>query len=262
VAGAFYPAEPNEVERMLDRMFAQPPRPELWPGVMVPHAGWMYSGRLAAATYSRVEIPDRVIILAPKHRAEGAEWAVAPHQTWSLPGHDLASDPELAARLAEGIEGLELDAAAHRREHSIEVQLPLLARLAPEVGVVGVAMHGGSYEELCRFAEQLADVIRSLPDRPLLVISTDMNHFADDAQTRRLDELALEAIRALDPERLYRTVRDNHISMCGLVPAVTVMETLRRLEGLTRCEQVGYATSADVSGDTSRVVGYAGVLLA
>jgi AmmeMemoRadiSam system protein B len=87
-----------------------------------------------------------------------------------------------------------------------------------------------------------------------------MNHFADDVETRRVDRMALDAIETLDPARVYETVRANHISMCGAGPCVIVMETLRQLGCLHRCESVGYTTSAEASGDTDRVVGYAGLL--
>ena len=105
-------------------------------------------------------------------------------------------------------------------------------------------------------------MLRSLPEQPLLVVSTDMNHYAGDADTRRLDRMALDCIQRLRPDQLYETVTENRISMCGMAPAVLVMETLKRLARLNRCEPVGYATSADASGDTSRVVGYAGMLFA
>ena len=88
-----------------------------------------------------------------------------------------------------------------------------------------------------------------------------MNHFASDAENRRLDEIAIQAMESLDPATLVKTVRDNEISMCGVLPAAIVMETLTRLKPLTTAERVDYATSADVSGDQSRVVGYAGMLL-
>ncbi|HEV7222228.1 MAG TPA: AmmeMemoRadiSam system protein B, partial [Pirellulales bacterium] len=93
-------------------------------------------------------------------------------------------------------------------------------------------------------------------------ISSDMNHFASDEENRRLDELALAALETLDPERLYETVTRQHISMCGLLPAVIVLETLRQLGQLHRAERVAYATSADAGGDRRRVVGYAGMLFA
>jgi AmmeMemoRadiSam system radical SAM enzyme/AmmeMemoRadiSam system protein B/AmmeMemoRadiSam system protein A len=261
VAGRFYPGSAAEIDHMLDSFLpAEQPR-ERWPAIMVPHAGWIYSGRLAAETFSRVEIPERVIIVAPKHRPPGADWAVAPYRAWSLPGGSVTGDFELAQRLSETISGLELDAVAHQSEHAIEVQLPILARLAPQARLVGIVLHNSSLPALERFAEQLAGVLADLPERPLLVISSDMNHYAPDDQTRRIDRMALDAMQSLDPARLYETVMDQRISMCGVLPAVLVMETLRRLDSLHRCELVGYATSADASNDRSQVVGYAGMLL-
>ena len=209
-----------------------------------------------------MKFPPQVIVLAPRHRPQGAEWAVAPHRTWQLPGGCLDSDPALARMLADSIPGLELDAAAHAQEHAIEVQLPLLARLSPQSRVVGITIHSGELEELHRFGEQLAGVLAALSERPLLVISSDMNHYADDRETRRRDRLALEALASLDPRRLYRTVYDHHISMCGVLPAVIVLSALRGLNALNRCQEVGYTTSAAVSHDTQRCVGYAGLLFA
>ncbi len=261
VAGKFYPGNPGAVDAMLDDMVPKEVEPAEWAAAMVPHAGWVYSGRLAAATLARVRIPQQVIMLCPRHRPIGAEWAVMPHHAWGLPGRTIASDPELAERLASGIAGLELDAAAHCEEHAIEVQLPILARLRADARVVGIAIGGDSLPRLQQFGQQLANILRQLDPRPLLVISTDMNHFADDRQTRAIDRLALDAVRSLDPAVLYHTVRERRISMCGVMPAVIVMEALCALGTLKRVEEVGYATSADTGGDPSHVVGYAGLLL-
>src|SRR5262249_48045331 len=150
-------------------------------------------------------------------------------------------------------------AAAHQREHAIEVELPLLARLAPETKVVGIAVGHGDLDSCRRFAEGLAGVLREREDRPLLLISSDMNHFAPDAENRALDALALSALEKCDPAELYRTVTQHSISMCGVLPAIIVLETLRLLGQGKHAERVGYATTADVTGDTSRVVGYAGM---
>ena len=173
---------------------------------------------------------------------------------------EVPGDAELARQLAEGVEGFVLDAAAHRQEHAVEVQLPLIARMSPQTRVAGVVMHGGDWRELEQCAAQLAAVIERFEERPLLLISSDMNHYESDEETQRLDRLALERMQALDPEGLLQTVAKNRISMCGVTPAVLVMETLRRLGCLNRCELVDHYTSGDVSGDKSRVVGYAGVL--
>jgi AmmeMemoRadiSam system protein B len=228
---------------------------------MVPHAGLIYSGRIAAQTLRRVQIPSAVIVIGPKHTPHGVEWAVAPQAAWSIPGATIAADPELARQLCEAIPGLEPDAAAHAQEHAIEVELPFLSWLAPQAKVVGIAIGGGDLPRCQQFASGLARVIRALPAPPLLVISSDMNHFASDAENRRLDEIAIKAMETLDPEFLYKIVTSQHISMCGLLPAVIVMETLRELGQLRRIERVAYDTSATVSGDSSRVVGYAGMLL-
>ena len=121
-------------------------------------------------------------------------------------------------------------------------------------------MGAATLEECKRFAQELTTLLGSLDERVLLVISSDLNHFAPEPENRRRDQLALEAMRRLDPETLYQTVRDNEISMCGVLPAVTVLETLRLQGRLNRCELVGYTNSAAVSGDTSRVVGYSSLL--
>ncbi len=261
-AGSFYPADPQAMEAMLDELIPQQTEPADWAAAMVPHAGWIYSGRLAAATLARLRIPPQVIVLCPRHKGPGPEWSVAPHDAWAFPGGRLAADPELAARLAEGISGLEFDATPHRREHAIEVQLPLLARLRPDARVVGIALGGGAdLARLRQFGRQLAELLRPLKTRPLLVISSDMSHEADDRLGRTADRLALDAMQSLDPARLYETVREHRISMCGATGAVIAMEALRTLGSLRRYEEVGYTTSADVTGDTSYVVGYAGVLL-
>jgi AmmeMemoRadiSam system protein B/uncharacterized protein (TIGR00296 family) len=262
VAGRFYPDDPDELGRLVDDLFGASTRhPERWAAAMVPHAGLVYSGQLAASVFHRLKFPGVVIILGPKHTRLGVNWAVSPHDAWSIPGATIPSDPDLARALVAAIPGLQLDAAAHRQEHAIEVELPFLARLAPHSRVVGVAIGGGDWEHCRRFALGLAEVIRGLPEPPLLLISSDMNHFASDRENRRLDTIALDAMERLDPAGLLETVTSHNISMCGVLPAVIVMEALRQLGGLRRCERVGYATSADVNGDTSRVVGYAGVLL-
>jgi len=247
---------------MIDQLMPKQANAGPWAGVLVPHAGWMYSGRLAAQALSRIAIPSRVIVVCPKHRPGGADWTVAACRSWALPGREVESDLELARQLAEQVPGLTLDSDAHREEHAIEVQLPLIARLSPKSRVVGIALHGGDFQRLAQAAERLACVLRGLDDRPLLVISSDMNHYADDERTRQLDRMALDAIEALDARRLYETVLAKRISMCGMLPAVLVMETLRQLGSLNRYEPVGYATSSDASGDRRQVVGYAAGLFA
>ncbi|MDA0285548.1 MAG: AmmeMemoRadiSam system radical SAM enzyme, partial [Planctomycetota bacterium] len=202
VAGRFYPADVSEMNRSLDEMLAGDATPEPCKAVMVPHAGWQFSGRLAADVLKRVRIPRRIIAIGPKHTPHGTDWAVAPHHNWLIPGGGVASDYALAMLLAEKIDGLEPDANAHQTEHGIEVELPIIARLAPGTQVVGLTIGGGNLERCERFAAQLAEVIRGLDEPPLLLISSDMNHYANDEETRRLDELALADLDRLDEDAL------------------------------------------------------------
>lgn len=261
VAGTFYPADPGTLEGQLNDLFHEPGTPERWAAAMIPHAGWMYSGKIAADVLKRIEFPSTIIVIGPKHTREGVDWAVAPHRVWQLPNGELESNGDLAKTLSDQIPGLERDAAAHRREHAIEVELPLIKRLAPHSQVVGIAIGSGNLKRCEEFAEGLARVIQGLEEPPLLLISSDMNHFATDAENRRLDELALEKMRSMDPDGLLETVREHHISMCGVLPAVIVMKTLQKMGKLSHVEQVDYATSGDITGDRSRVVGYAGLLI-
>jgi AmmeMemoRadiSam system radical SAM enzyme/AmmeMemoRadiSam system protein B/AmmeMemoRadiSam system protein A len=263
VAGVFYPEQPAALDALVDELLGTiaPAPKQRCAAVLVPHAGLRYSGRVAGEVFSRAEIPERLIVLAPKHTRLGTPWAVAPHDTWAIPGREIPSDPDLARRLAAAIPGLQLDAAAHREEHAIEVQLPLLARLAPGAAVVGIVIGDGDLDQCRRCAQHLADFLRNESPRPLLVISTDLNHYAPVEENRRLDRLALDALKCLDPDQLYATVRDHDISMCGMLPATIVLETLRRLNQLSACCEIAYATSAEAGGSSDRVVGYGGMLL-
>jgi AmmeMemoRadiSam system radical SAM enzyme/AmmeMemoRadiSam system protein B/AmmeMemoRadiSam system protein A len=261
VAGTFYEADATALASTVNALLGGTDSgTEDWPAAMVPHAALRFSGHIAAGVLKRLRIPKTVIVIGPKHTSQGVDWAVAPHRRWLLPGAAVESDVDLARALCDAIDGLELDAAAHQNEHGVEVELPLLARLAPWAKVVGIAVGEADLEGCRRFAAGLAGLLRGREEPPLLLVSSDMNHYASDAQNRRLDELALSALETGDPELLYNTVRDNEISMCGVLPAVIVLETLRLLGRSSRTERTGYATTADVTGDTSRVVGYAGML--
>lgn len=296
VAGTFYPSDPRELERMLDEMLSEGPallediaesnRPKPAPlhpegekargaqfgsggrkkqaqhyaAAMVPHAGWIYSGRLAAQTFLATEIPERVVIFCPKHRPGGHDWAVAPHKTWDLPLRNVESDPVFAARMVDAVDQLQLDAEAHAEEHAIEVQLPILAKIAPGTKAIGVIIHSHNWGQIARSAAQFAAFLAKLERPPLLVISSDMNHYSSEEVTRKVDRIALDAIESLNPEKLFDTVMENRISMCGISPAVFVLETLKVMKKLNEYVPIGYTTSAARSGDTTRVVGYAGML--
>ena len=151
------------------------------------------------------------------------------------------------------------DGVAHSGEHSLEVQLPFLQILAPGFTFVPVALGMVRFEELLQVGTAVAGLLAESTEELLLLTTSDLNHYEDDATTRRKDRKAIERLLAVDADGLYRTCREEQISMCGLGPAVAMLTALRRLD-LLRAELVRYATSADVSGDASAVVGYAGMI--
>lgn len=263
VANAFYPADSNEMQSMLTEMESASTAISTAPAmaVMTPHAGWKYSGPVAMDAWKSVEIPPTVIMIGPKHTNLGADWAVSPATHWTLPdGSSFETDMELAKRIVASVSGMEFDNAAHYREHGIEVQLPILAHRTREGSrpkIVSIAMAPASWEEIETAANQLAEVIRGMDPQPLLVISSDMNHFASESETRRRDLMALEALESGDPKQLLEVCRKESVSMCGVVPAAWVMQTLRVLGKSPKIERLSYDTSARSSGNHERVVGYA-----
>ena len=269
VAGTFYPADDESRNQLVDSLLSDLSREAPIAGdlpsalaIMVPHAGLRYSGKIAADVWRRVQLPNNVLIIGPKHTRDGVDWAVSPHASWNLSDTCVVeANTELAHHIANHVTGMELDSAAHANEHGIEVQLPLLARIAPETKVTGVAMSGGSLQQLQAAARELADCLADFDDPPLLVISSDMNHFADETETRRRDRLALDRLSKLDPAGLLEVCRSENISMCGQLPAALVLLTLQAMGKAGTFHEIAYGTSADTSGDKSRVVGYAGVVI-
>ncbi|MDR1483847.1 MAG: AmmeMemoRadiSam system protein B [Planctomycetaceae bacterium] len=266
VAGMFYPSDVGGLNVELDRMLvnSQSGCKEV-SAVLVPHAGWRYSGQLAAAALSAAEIPDRVIIFAPKHRAGGIDWAIAPNLYWELPDGRVESDLDLAESIMRHVDLIDFDAEPHENEHAIEVQLPILRRLSPKTKIVGIVMATSSWAMIQAGALQFAQFMKSFDKKPLLIVSSDMNHFASEEVTRKIDKVAIdalkEAVKKSKPEILLETVIKNQISMCGIVPMVFVLEVLNRMACLHSVEEIGYTTSAESSGDKTRVVGYAGCLI-
>ncbi len=264
VAGKFYPAEDAARRSLVAGLLKGDAPTACSPlAIMVPHAGLKYSGKIAAKVWASLEprANRRLIIISPKHTGTGVNWSVCPFDSWRLSSTTtIEGDRKLAQEIVEAVDALDFDASAHAQEHGIEVQLPILEKLAPDAQVVGLALYGGSWEDLETAATQLAALLQSMEEMPLLVISSDMNHYAPDKENRRRDRLALNALASGDPQQLIDTCRTHEISMCGMVPAALVMETLHKMGKSFEVVEVDYGTSGDVSGDKSQVVGYAGAL--
>ena len=219
------------------------------------------AGHVAGAVFSRLKVPGRVILMCPNHTGRGRPLSIMSEGSWETPLGSVPIDSELADSLKQRCSFLSEDMEAHRGEHAAEVELPFLLALRRRFTFVPIALGTHRLDILTELGKAMARVIARQNDPVLVIASSDMNHYASDAETRRLDEMALAAMETLDAEKLFETVTTRHISMCGMLPAVIVMETLKRLKKLKRMERVAYGTSGDVSGDTSRVVGYAGMLI-
>ena len=259
VAGRFYPRRPEELRREIKEYTAETARTAAI-GCIAPHAGYMYSGHVAGAVYSRLEIPRRAIILCPNHTGMGHPLAIMTHASWQTPLGEVAADTELGTALLHRFPALHEDSAAHRSEHAIEVQLPFLQVRRPELSLVPIAVSTSDFEALRDLGEALADVISGQRDKVLIIASSDMNHYESDAVTRVKDHKAIERVLALDARGLWEVVMNQDISMCGFGPSVAMLTAARQL-GATSATLVKYATSGDVSGDRDMVVGYAGIIV-
>ena len=265
VAGRFYPSDPETLLKDLEeytgsRTGASGEEFARAIGCLVPHAGYMYSGHVAGAVYRRLPARASYIILAPNHFGRGAPLALMTKGAWLTPLGAVPIDCPLAQALSQSCHLLAEDAQAHQDEHSLEVQLPFLQCLVKEFSFVPVSIGLGGYAALESLGRGVAQTVNGASKPVLIVASSDMNHYEPDDVTRVKDRKAVDQILALDPQGLYDVIRREDISMCGYGPVVAMLVAAKEL-GAQRAELVKYATSADVSGDRSAVVGYAGIVV-
>jgi MEMO1 family protein len=260
VAGRFYPADPGRLRADI-RSYLSPERERISAiGCIAPHAGYVYSGQVAGAVFSTISIPSRCVVLCPNHTGLGQPLAVMSTGQWRTPLGKISIDSNLAEGLLHAYPALVNDSAAHKAEHAIEVELPFLQTLRPDVQIVPITIGTGRLLLLDYLGQALAATVQSYVEPVLIVASSDMNHYEDDETTRVKDRKAIDKILALDPQGLYETVMGESISMCGFGPAVAML-TAAKLLGAKEAELVRYATSGDVSGEKDMVVGYAGIVV-
>jgi len=258
VAGLFYPAHPLQLRTAVERFLVRTLDPVRALCLVVPHAGYVYSGATAGKTYAACELPRRLVILCPNHTGLGVPLSCWPSGAWVTPLGEVPVDDEAARFLLSAVPGLEADERAHLREHAVEVQLPFLQVYLESFSFVPVAVGTHRAEDLAALGHGLAEFLRRFGGEAALVVSSDMNHYESAAVNRRKDGLALDALAALDPEGLYRTVLDHDVSMCGFAPAVAALHAVRETGG-GRADLVDYTHSGLVTGDHDQVVSYAGL---
>ena len=260
VAGQFYADDPRALRAEVAGCLEQEAPKTDALAIVVPHAGLMYSGKVAGAVYSRVRLPKTALLLGPNHWRLGAAASVAVRGRWRTPLGEVAIESELAKALLMGSKRLEEDELGHIREHSLEVQLPFLSYLRPGIRIAPVSLAESDLGYCGEIGHACARAIKCAEEPVLLIASTDLNHYESQAVSNRKDRMALDAILALDPEGLHRTVRQNEISMCGVGPTVAALYALQDL-GARQAVLVRYMTSGDVDGREDRVVGYGGVII-
>ena len=262
VAGRFYEGGKEALKREIQSCFKDPlPANKTFvKGVLSPHAGYMYSGHVAAAVLSRIEFPETFVILGPNHTGMGEPCAVFDSGSWETPLGSVEVDEELASNVLESSAVFQSDTAAHQSEHSIEVQLPFLQYLGAGFKIVPVCMSLYAYEELVEAGKGIVAAVKKTGRKVAVLASSDMSHYEPDAEAKKKDGHAIDAILRLMDRRLYDRVKREGISMCGIGPAVAMLNAAWGL-GAKSAELVKYATSADVSGDYNSVVGYAGIII-
>ena len=264
VAGHFYPGQPDALAREVDTHLAlESSIEEKIPGALgcvVPHAGYLYSGHVAGAVYRRLPARSHYIILGPNHWSRGAPLALMSGGEWLTPLGLVPLDTELSEVLQEKCDLLVEDSQAHSAEHSLEVQLPFLQRLCGQFTFVPIAIGTADYTSLEFLGRALAQAVELSTEPPLIIASSDMNHYEPDGITRKKDEKAIEKMLQLDPAGLWEVIRREDISMCGYGPAVAMLVAAKDM-GAERGKLIKYATSADAGGERDAVVGYAGIIV-
>lgn len=269
VAGRFYPSDPEELKKTIKHLFVGPSGPGVLPynftgeksiiGVVSPHAGYIFSGQVAAHSYlemSRGERPDTVVIIGPNHTGMGSYLAVTEQDYITPLGIALTDKDMVQSILGHGNGEIEMDTRAHRYEHSVEVQIPFIQYIDPKVKIVPVVMMG----QAPQYAEALARAIglaaEELERNILVVASSDFSHYVPPDMAKRKDSMAIEKIEEMDPKALYSTVRRHKISMCGYGPVMTLMNIALQKGG--RAKLLKHGTSGDVE-PMPEVVGYASI---
>jgi len=260
VAGQFYPGSAGQLRSELSRLIPDfSPKQHVY-GVISPHAGYVYSGSIAGQVFARIAIPGTVLIIGPNHHGIGAPASLHPDGDWLTPLGTVKINARLNELLLQHGSYLQSDRVAHQREHSLEVQLPFIQYLRPGVTISALCLGHGDYAALREIGIGIAAAIREYGEDVLIVASSDMTHYESAESARLKDQIALDRVVAFDGAGLLEVCRNRRITMCGVTPAVVMLEAARVL-GASKAEVVAYATSGDVTGDNRDVVGYAGVMV-
>jgi MEMO1 family protein len=259
VAGYFYPGTAVALKAALAKYIdKKAPKVEAV-GLLCPHAGYQYSGSTAGAAISRIVFKDTFIIMGPTHSGLGEPFSVWPEGIWRTPLGDVEVDSELAQKIIDLSQYAKADYAAHQEEHAVEVQLPFLQYIKPEIKIVPVILAGASLAIYREIGHAIARAVKETKKNVVILASGDMTHYEPAEKAREKDMKAVESMLALDEAELTRRYNNLHITMCAHGPVTTLIAAAKEL-GVTGAELVDYRNSGDGTGDYTSVVGYAGVI--
>jgi len=268
VAGSFYSGTKTSLTSEIERCFAHHLGPGRLPtlakvgerkltGLVCPHAGYMYSGPVAAKSYFELASdgkPETIVIIGPNHTGEGSGVSMMPEGIWETPLGHVEIDRQTADAISKASDIIDLDDRAHIYEHSIEVQLPFLQYvLKTGFNFVPICMMMQDQKTSAEVGKAVGEALRGRDG--LAIASSDMTHYESAYSAKRKDRLAIDAILAMDDTRLQETVESHRITMCGHGPVASTIVASKIL-GAKAARLLGYSTSGDITGDDSAVVGY------
>jgi len=258
-AGSYYPGSTSRLREMLEMCTDAKAEKEDVVGLLMPHAGYQYSGAVAGAAISRVKFKDTFIIIGPSHSGMGKPFSVMTEGTWLTPLGEVEIDSELARKIVAVSEYAEEDYRAHQQEHAVEVQVPFLQYFKSDIRIVPIILASApaaTYEQIGR---DIARAIKELNREVVIIASGDMTHYEPQSTAEEKDRQAIEAMLALDGAELTRRYEKLHITMCAHGPVVCLISAAKEL-GVAGAELIKYQTSGDTTGDYDAVVGYAGII--
>jgi hypothetical protein len=259
VAGQFYPLAPRALKKELSRCFRDVETAEdPLIGAVVPHAGYVYSGAVAARCFARLPKAETFVIFGPNHTGYGSPVAIS-RETWATPLGNISNDTELSGLLAGSI--ADMDELAHRYEHSIEVQLPFLQhRFDGDFMILPVCLGLQDRDTAVEVGREVAEAAKQLGRKVVFIASSDFTHYEPQEAAEEKDGKLIEAILAMDIDEFYRRLAELNATACGYGPITAMLEASGAM-GATSTKLLKYATSGDVSGDYSAVVGYAAIVV-
>ncbi|MCQ9207908.1 MAG: AmmeMemoRadiSam system protein B [Omnitrophica bacterium] len=259
-AGQFYPASASGLDKQIKQLIEENAEREDALGLLSPHAGYIYSGKVAACCFSRIKLTKTVVILGPNHTSLGAPFSIVSSGRWQTPLGNVEINSSLAKEILKASKYLQEDSQAHTYEHSIEVQLPFLQHFLAEVKIVPIVVSIADFKTFDQIGKAIAEGIKKLGEKILVIASSDMTHYEPQQKAKANDNLAIEAILQLDGRELLERIRRFNITMCGYGPVISMLSAVKAL-GAKGARLLKYETSGKTSGDYSSVVGYAGIVV-